>query len=556
MAMKHITIYDTTLRDGNQAEDVNLSLEDKIKITLKLDELGIPYIEGGWPGASPVDTSYFQEIASYDLKHARITAFGSTHHPGNSAAADKNLAALVASKAKAAAIVGKTWEIHVHEALRVTSERYLEVAGDSVVFLKKSFPQVFFDAEHFFEGFAKSRDYTLAVLKKVHEAGADVLVLCDTNGGILPDDIAKAIRQVRKELPNAVLGIHTHNDCETAVAGSIAAVEAGVTMVQGTINGIGERCGNANLCSVIPNLELKCKDAYRCLPEGKLPLLKVVSNYVAEVANMAPFSRQPFVGRSAFAHKGGVHVSAVNRNSTLYEHIDPTLVGNEQRVLLTELAGRSNIVSMARRFGFHLDKDEPVVKGLLAELKEKASYGYDYAAAEASVELLLLRKLGRRGVRDFFKLIQFRVLDFKQPHNGDLMSRVLDSHSIRDADMLSEATVTLEVEGAVEHTAAFGDGPVNALDEALRKALYGFYPHLKEMRLVDFKVRVLTATDQYKGTGSLVRVLIESADQHNKWVTVGVSHNIIEASWQALIDSVTYKLYKDENQKRQTKLAD
>jgi len=539
--MKNIIIYDTTLRDGNQAEDVNLSLEDKIKIALKLDELGVHYIEGGWPGASPVDTAFFREIATYNLKSARIAAFGSTHHPGNTAAHDKNLAALIAAKAPVVTIVGKTWDLHVHEALRVTNERYLEVIADSVALLKKNVPEVIFDAEHFFDGFKHNPDYAIAALKKAHESGADTLVLCDTNGGSLPDFVAAATKRIRKELPKAFIGIHTHNDCELAVATSLVAVEAGAGMVQGTINGIGERCGNTNLCSLIPILELKYDGAYRCLPEGRLSMLRAVSTYVAEVANMAPFSRQPFVGRSAFAHKGGVHVSAVNRNSVLYEHINPLEVGNEQRVLLTELAGRSNIVSMARRFGFHLDKDEPVVKGLLAELKQKASYGYDYAAAEASVELLLLRKLGRRGVRDFFKLIQFRVLESKQDNDGV---------------PLSEATVTLEVEGAIEHTAAFGEGPVNALDSALRKALSGFYPRLKEMRLVDFKVRVLAATSEHKGTGSQVRVLIESADQNAKWVTVGVSFNIIEASWQALIDSVTYKLYKDENETRKKQASD
>lgn len=531
--MHDIIIYDTTLRDGNQAEDVNLNLEDKIKIALKLDELGIAYIEGGWPGANPVDTAFFKEIATCGIKTARIAAFGSTHHPANSAANDKTLAALIASNAPTLTIVGKSAEVHVREALRVTPDRYLDVVGDSVSCLKRAGREVIFDAEHFFDGFADNPDFSLAVLKKALEASADMLVLCDTNGGTLPQDVAKAVRRIRDYLPGTAIGIHAHNDCELAVATSLAAVEAGAVMVQGSVNGIGERCGNANLCSLIPILELKSGGAYRCLPEGRLTLLRGVSNYVAEVANMAPFSRQPFVGRSAFAHKGGIHVSAVNRNATLYEHILPSAVGNEQRVLLTELAGRGNIVSMARRFGFHLDKDEPVVKGLLAELKDKASHGYDYAAAEASVELLLLRKLGRRGVRDFFHLIRFRVLESKQ-HN--------------DTMPLSEATVTLAVEGATEHTAAFGDGPVNALDSALRKALSGFYPRLKEMRLIDFKVRVLAATDQYKGTGSLVRVLIESADQRSKWVTVGVSCNIIEASWQALIDSVTYKLYKDENE--------
>lgn len=545
--MKDIIIYDTTLRDGNQAEDVNLSLEDKLKIARRLDELGVAYIEGGWPGASPVDTAFFEEIAEHEFKHATVVAFGSTHHPGNDANNDKNLKALLAAQTKAVAIVGKSWEVHVREALKVSPERYLQVVTDSVGYLKAKRREVLFDAEHFFDGMAHSPEFTLAVLRRALEAGADWLVLCDTNGGTLPADVMQAVKRVRKELPGARLGIHAHNDCELAVATSVAAVEAGVTLVQGTINGIGERTGNANLCSVIPVLALKYGGKYRCLPEGHLRMLRGVSTYVAEVANIAPFSRQPFVGRSAFAHKGGIHVSAVNRNSMLYEHIDPAAVGNEQRILLTELAGRSNIVSMARRFGFHLDKDEPVVKGLLAELKEKASLGYDYATAEASVELLLLRKLGRGGVRDFFRPIQFNVLESKRmPENGTAAEAVLQS----------EATVTLEVEGTTEHTAAFGEGPVNALDNALRKALYGFYPHLKEMHLVDFKVRVLAATKNHKGTGSLVRVLIESSDHDRKWVTVGVSWNIIEASWQALTDSVTYKLYKDENARCQAQRAE
>jgi 2-isopropylmalate synthase len=320
-----------------------------------------------------------------------------------------------------------------------------------------------------------------------------------------------------------------------AVANTLAAVEEGAAQVQGTMNGIGERCGNANLCTIIPSLELKYGNAYKCLPEGNLPQITAASAYINEVTNLLPFNRQPFVGRSAFAHKGGVHVSAVSRNAALYEHIDPALVGNNQRILITELAGRSNILTLARRYGFHLDKDEPVVKGLLNDLKAKASYGYDYAAAEASVELLVLRKLAHRGVREFFKLHQFRVLEHKPGS---------------DADTVSEATVSVEVEGVHEHTAATGYGPVNALDSALRKALTGFYPRLKEMRLIDFKVRVLSGSGSKSGTASVVRVLIESGDHDSRWVTVGVSHNIIEASWQALADSFTYKLYKDESRQR------
>lgn len=534
--MKHIEIYDTTLRDGTQAEDINLSTEDKIKIALKLDELGVRYIEGGWPGSNPVDRSFFSDIENYALKTARIAAFGSTHHPNFQAQEDPNLRAIIESGVSTATIFGKSWDVHVKEALRVTEQRNLEIVHDSVAYLRQKLSEVLFDAEHFFDGFKANPDYALAVLRQAYAAGARVLVLCDTNGGSLPSEVATITASVRKALPDATLGIHAHNDCELAVANSIAAVQSGATHIQGTMNGVGERCGNANLCSIIPTLEQKFARTYQCLPEGRLPQLTRISHFVSEVANVQPFSRQPFVGRSAFAHKGGIHASAVNRMASLYEHMDPEEVGNRQRVLLTELAGRSNIVSIARRFGFHLDKDEPVVKGLLKELKDNASLGYDYAAAEASVELLLFKKLARRGVRQFFRLINFRVIESKQG---------------RDAEPMSEATVMVEVEGVEEHTAASGRGPVNALDNALRKALSGFYPRLNEMRLLDFKVRVLNGSKRSDGgTASVVRVLIESGDQHSRWVTVGVSFNIIEASWQALVDSITYKLYKDEGEQR------
>lgn len=530
--MQKITIYDTTLRDGNQAEDVNLSLEDKLKIALKLDEFGVDYIEGGWPGASPVDTAFFEEIARYDLKHAKIAAFGSTHHMSNTPENDANLAHILAAKPHVGAIVGKCCEHHVQMALRADPKKYLNVITGSLAFLKKSLTEVFFDAEHFFDGFYRNADYALAVLEAAVTGGAQSLVLCDTNGGMLPHQIREAVLRVKESFPKIMIGIHAHNDCELAIANSLSAVESGATVVQGTINGIGERCGNANLCSIIPNLELKSDNAYSCVPSGNLEMLRELSLYVAEVANMTPFDRQPFVGRSAFAHKGGIHVSAVNRDSTLYEHIAPDMVGNEQRILLTEMAGRSNIVSLAKRFGFQLDKDSPVVKGLLSDLKERSTQGYDYAAAEASMELLLMRKLGRRGVRDFFTLRQLRVIEHKV--------------SGEEAPT-SEASIIINVEGVEEHTASLGHGPVNALDTALRKALSTFYPRLKEMRLVDFKVRVLSAQENSSGTASLVRVLIESADTTSNWVTVGVSYNIIEASWQALAESVNYKLYKDEN---------
>lgn len=529
--MTHIAIYDTTLRDGAQCEDLNLSTADKIKIALRLDALGIPYIEGGWPGSNPVDTAFFKEIANYELKHSKISAFGSTHHPSNSAANDNTLKALINCGAKVCSIFGKSCEIHAREALRVEPQANLTIIRDSVAFLAASMDEVFFDAEHFFDGYKHNPGYALAAIGAAFEGGAACLVLCDTNGGTLPHDIYSIVQAVKKALPKANIGIHSHNDCELAVANALAAVQAGATQVQGTINGFGERCGNANLCSLIPLLEVKTGQGFTCLPKGHLVQLTTTASYVAEVANTTLFNRQPFVGRSAFAHKGGIHVSAVNRNSSLYEHIAPDSVGNSQRVLITELGGRSNIVSLARRFGFHLDKDEPVVKGLYSELNKKASLGYDYASAEASVELLILRKLGRRGVREFFRLLQYHVTELRTE---------------KDLAPVTEVTVMVEVEGVEEHTAATGEGPVNALDKALRKAISQFYPRVREMRLLDFKVRVLSAEDSPTGTASQVRVLIESGDASGRWVTVGVSHDIIEASWQALADSVTYKLYRDE----------
>lgn len=538
-----VSIYDTTLRDGCQSEDMQLSVADKIKIALRLDAFGIDVVEGGWPGSNPVDDGFFAEIASYGLKNARIAAFGSTHHPDQPADRDPNLTAIAASGASVGTIFGKSCERHAREALRLDPARNIEIIRDSVAWLRGRMAAVFFDAEHFFDGYKNNAAYALAALRAAFEAGAQTLVLCDTNGGTLPHEVHRIVSEIRAALPEAPLGIHSHNDCELAVANALAAVQAGAVQVQGTINGVGERCGNANLCSIIPLLEVKC--GLPCLPRdtedaspgsgNRLSQLSAVASYVAEVANLSPFSRQPFVGNSAFAHKGGVHVSAVNRCSSLYEHMSPELVGNGRRILITELGGRSNIVSLARRFGFHLDKDEPVVKGLFNELKKKASLGYDYAAAEASVELLILRKLARRGVREFFRLVQYHVSALRAAaHETPLV----------------ETSVMVEVEGVIEHTAATGKGPVNALDTALRKALLPFYPRLAEMRLLDFKVRVLSASDGSGGTASVVRVLIESGDADASWITVGVSHDIIEASWQALADSLTYKLYRDEERQR------
>ena len=537
---KRIFLYDSTLRDGTQCEDVNLSAPDKIKIARRLDAFGIDYIEGGWPGSNPVDNAFFREMAKTRLEYSKIAAFGSTHHPGSTAKEDPNLNELLRSGAKVITIFGKSSEKHAVEALQLDPARNVAIVHDSVAFLAERAPEVFFDAEHFFDGYKANPNYAMQILHAAAEAGAKALVLCDTNGGTMPCDIFRIVSEVCAAFPQVAIGIHAHNDCEMAVANSIEAVRAGAVQVQGCINGVGERCGNANLCSIMPVLQVKM--GMHCLPEpegDRLRQLSMLSSYVAEVANMTPFNRQPFVGTSAFAHKGGVHASAVNRNSSLYEHMDPDQVGNGQRILVTELGGRSNIVSLARRFGFHLDKDEPVVKGLFNELKKKASLGYDYAAAEASVELLILRKLARRGVREFYRLLQYHVSEVRTGEKSNPMV---------------ETSVMLDVEGVVEHTAATGMGPVNALDKALRKALLPFYPRLAEMRLLDFKVRVLSANDGSGGTASVVRVLIESGDSDHTWVTVGVSYDIIEASWQALTDSITYKLYRDEEEQRKIHL--
>lgn len=528
--MRRVAIYDTTLRDGTQAEEINLTLDDKIRIAGKLDELGIDYIEGGWPGSNPTDRQFFKEIGNYALKNARIAAFGSTHNPAGKADGDPNLEALVEAAPQVVTIFGKTWDLHAKEALRITLEHNLELIGGTLAHLRPHAPELFFDAEHFFDGYKANPEYALRCLETAASAGADVLVLCDTNGGTLPMELREIMTAVKARLPTVKLGIHAHNDSELAVANSLEAVASGATQVQGTMNGYGERCGNANLCSIIPNLSLKMGCA--CLPDGNLALLTQISHFISEVANLRPFLRQPFVGRSAFAHKGGIHVSAVIRNPETYEHIRPELVGNKQRVLLSDLAGRSNILVKAKGYGYELDKNDPCVQDLLNEIKEREASGYEYSAAEASFELLFFRTMGWS--KRYFQLMNFRVLD---------------SHE-QTGEPFSEATVLLKVRGQVHHTAATGQGPVNALDNALRKALVESYPALDEMRLLDFKVRVMTGyTRDDGGTASKVRVLIESGDKTSRWITVGVSHNIIEASWQALVDSFTYKLFKDDPQK-------
>lgn len=532
--MDKVQIYDTTLRDGAQAVDINLTAEDKMRIALKLDELGVDYIEGGWPGSNPTDKRFFEDIQGHPLKHSRIAAFGSTHNAKNTPETDPNLKGLVASRSPVLTIFGKAWDLHVTEALRIEPPRNLELIENSLSFLKPNCQELFFDAEHFFDGFRANREYALEALKRAHQGGADVLVLCDTNGGTLPCDIRRICDAVMKAIPLAKIGIHAHNDTDMAVANSLMAVQAGAVQIQGTMNGFGERCGNANLCSIIPTLELKLKK--RVLPPGNLALLTEASRFIDEVANKVPFARQPYVGESAFTHKAGVHVAAVTKNSMLYEHTQPEKVGNVRQVVLSDMAGQSNILFKAKEYGIVMEKGSPEVLEILREVKEKEALGFEYSAAEASFELLMRRALGLS--RRYFSLVKYRVLDWKQADCEE---------------PLAEATVMVQVGGHVEHTASVGLGPVNALDNALRKALSRFYPRIAEMRLLDFKVRVLNAKTKHDtGTASHVRVLLTTGDQLNTWTTVGVSHNIIQASWQALEDSVNFKLMMEDKKKQKS----
>jgi len=522
MARKKILYYDTTLRDGTQAEDISLSVADKVSIAKKLDEFGIHYIEGGYPGSNPKDREFFSMASDMDWKNGKICAFGMTRRVGKNVEDDGNVKTLKNSGAPVITIVGKSWDFHVTTALRTTLEENLKSVYDTLAYLKDYCEEIFFDAEHFFDGYKKNPEYTMEVVHAACEAGVDCIILCDTNGGSLPSEISKIVRAVKKKV-KVPLGIHCHNDSDLAVANSLVAVEAGVVHVQGTINGYGERCGNANLISIIPALSYKM--GYQSIPEESLPMLSELSRYVSEIANIGHFKRQPYTGHSAFAHKGGMHVSAIRRHPGTYEHLDPEKVGNMRRVLISDLSGKSNILEKAKQFGVSLKGSDPLAGELLATIKDLEHEGYQYEGAEASFELLL--KKAMKTHTPFFNLKGFRVIDEKRSESDD---------------PIAEATIMIEVDGNIEHTAALGNGPVNALDHAIRKALTKFYPEINEMELYDYKVRVLSAK---KGTGATVRVLIESGDGTEKWGTVGVSHNIIEASWQALTDSIRYKLHKD-----------
>lgn len=526
--MEPILIYDTTLRDGTQGENISFSAKEKIKIAKKLDEIGVQYIEGGWPGSNRRDVRFFKLAQKEHFEQARITAFGSTRKPGIKSADDPNLKALIASNTPAVAIFGKSWPLHVENIMGNTRQENLDMIRESVAFLRSHDREVIYDAEHFFDGYKDDPDYATQTLMMAADAGAEYLVLCDTNGGTLPSEIHAVVTKLKHLLNDkgltASLGIHCHNDCGLAVANSITAVEAGASMVHGTVNGYGERCGNADITSIIPILSLKMN--LPCIPEEKLSGLKTFSRYVSETANMIPVHSRPFVGKSAFAHKGGIHVNAIMKEPRAYEHMDPILVGNKRRVLVSDMSGKSNVEYKAREFGLEIGNDGKDTQEIVTEIKSLEDQGYQFDVADGSMKILLEK---------FTK--QFK------PH-FDLDSFRISIEKDKELECTSHAIIKIQVDGVDEITAAEGHGPVSALDNALRKALGRFYPDLNGMRLVDFKVRVI---DGREGTAARVRVFIESRDNEETWTTIGVSEDIIEASWHALTDSFQYKLAKEQS---------
>jgi 2-isopropylmalate synthase len=518
-----IQIYDTTLRDGTQSSDVSLSLDDKLRIAQKLDDLGVIFIEGGWPGSNPKDVEFFRRAADMEWHSALITAFGATRHAHTPPEDDPNIQALLDARTPVCTVFGKTWNLHVTDVLRTTLDENLRMIEESVAYLIAQGKRVIYDAEHFFDGYKADTAYALETLRAAARGGAETIVLCDTNGGNMPWEIVEAIRTVRGGALGIPLGIHTHNDGECAVANTLAAVREGAVQVQGTINGIGERCGNANLCAIIPDLEIKM--GLRCLPEGSLSRMYELSHFVTEVANLTPNEHMAYVGRSAFAHKGGVHVHAIRRVERSYNHIDPALVGNQMRVVVSELSGRANLLSKAEEYGVEIANGESVPQ-VLQEVKTLESHGFSFEGAEASVIMMLKRQ--QPDYHPPFELIDFSVMVEHRQGRG----------------IFAEATVKVLVDGQVIHTAAEGNGPVDALDEALRKALVGYYPMINHIQLVDYKVRIL---DSDAGTAATTRVLIDTrydtAELRSvRWSTVGASGNIIEASWAALKDAYDYAL--------------
>ena len=525
--MPQVQLYDTTLRDGAQREGISFSVVDKLNITRRLDELGIHFIEGGWPGSSPKDDEFFKKARDIKLTNARLVAFGSTRRPNIKAEADGNLQSLANAGAGIVTLVGKSSDLQVTQVLETTLEENLAMVSDSIGYLRPKGITVFLDAEHFFDGYKSNPEYALQVLRVAGEAGTECLVLCDTNGGALPAEVTAAVAAARK-VTDVPIGIHAHNDSELAVANTLAAVDAGASQVQGTINGFGERCGNANLCSIIPALKLKM--GIDCVTDEQLAKLTEAARYVSEVANLIPDAFLPYVGASAFSHKAGLHVSGLSKWSGSYQHIDPAVVGNKQKMLVSELSGRANIVHRARELGIELPAKSKEALELLEKVKLLESRGFQYENAEASFDLLVHR--AKADYQKPFELVDFMVIVEKRRRPPAIKSA---------EEMLSEAVVKVRVGGEVMHTAAEGNGPVNALDQALRKALLRFYPSLSAVRLVDYKVRIL---EESTGTESAVRVLIESSDGIEQWRTVGSSANIIEASWLALADSLEYWLLK------------
>jgi 2-isopropylmalate synthase len=519
--MNQVVAYDSTLRDGAQAQGVSFTVEDKLKIVQRLDELGIGYIEAGNPGSNPKDLEFFEQVNALKLKHSKIIAFGSTRKPNIHAVADNNLQSLLLAKTEAVAIFGKSWDYQVTDILRTTLDENLNMIADSVAFLVSQGKEVVFDAEHFFDGYKANADYAMKTLQAAADAGASVLCLCDTNGGTFPNEVSEITKKVVARF-RVQVGIHCHNDCEMAVANSIAAVQAGAVQVQGTINGIGERCGNANLCSIIPNLQLKL--GLSCIPQSNMAELTTAARFVSEIANMTFNDKAPYVGNDAFSHKGGMHIDAVSKNPISYEHINPEQIGNVRHILVSEVAGRSALLAKINAVDPALNKDSPETKRILEHLKSLEHEGYQFESAESSFELLVMRLLGKH--QPFFTLKEYEVST--NASSGDGVSSV--------------ATIRIAVNDQEESTAAEGDGPVNALDKAVRKALERFYPAIKDVKLIDYKVRVL---DSDQATAAKVRVLIESADQHKSWTTVGVSTDIIDASWRAMLDAIEYKLMRD-----------
>ena len=523
--MPNITIYDTTLRDGSQTEGISFSVNDKIKIAQKLDQFGVHYIEGGWPGSNPKDRDFFNYYKNKKLKNATIASFGSTRRAKISAADDINLKELIKSKTRTVTIFGKTWDMHVTDVIKTTLDENLNMIADSVKFLKQKKKEVFYDAEHFFDGYKENPKYALQTLLAAQEAGADCIILCDTNGGTLTHDVSQIIGEIKPHL-DVDLGVHTHNDLGLSVANSIAAVVAGCVHIQGTFNGIGERCGNADLCTCIGILHAKMK--MKTIPAKNMPKLLETAHFISEMSNWRIPENTPFVGQSAFAHKGGVHIDAMLKNSKAYEQVDPHVFGNHRRYITSELAGKMPIILKAEQIDVKLDKKSAEAKKLLKDLQKKEHSGYQFEGAEASFELFMKRHLKK--YTSFFKLEGFKVSTEKR----------------FDGKIFAEASIRVNVNGEERFSAAAGDGPVDALDQAMRQALTKFYPRINEMHLSDFKVRVI---DTQAGTAARVRVLIESTDNTDSWTTVGVHENIIEASWEALIDSIEYKLLKDGKKK-------